>query len=167
MNDPQQLLAQLHDIHLPPPVSWWPPAPGWWIAAVLIILFVVTIIWLIRQRRAMAMHAAALRRLDEIDRNFRRSGDSAQLAQGVSILLRRFAVNTFPHRDVGGLHGERWLEFLDRTGGNGDFAKRHRTSLLEAPYRRDVPVDGDDLLNTSRRWLRNLPRAKLDENAGA
>lgn len=161
MNDPQQLLAQLREIHAPPPLSWWPPAPGWWLSALVLILVVAAIVWLVKQRRAMAMHVAALRRLDEIDRNFRRSGDGAQLAQAVSILLRRFAVNTFPSRDIGGLHGERWLEFLDSTGGNGDFGKRLRESLLEAPYRRDAQVDGDALLTTARRWLRNLPRTKL------
>jgi hypothetical protein len=167
MNDPQDLLAQLRGIHEPPPVSWWPPAPGWWLAGAALLLTIVIAVWLIRQRRAMAMHAAALRRIDEIARNYQQTGDSAQLAQAVSILLRRFAVNTFPERDVGGLHGDQWLEFLDNTGGDGEFVQQHRASLLEAPYRRDAQVDGEALLRSARRWLRKLPQAKLRGGATA
>lgn len=163
MNSAEDLLAQLRDIHLPPPVSWWPPAPGWWVLAVLCLILLVGGMWLARQRRAMAMHAAALRRLDEIAHNYQQSGDCGQLAQAVSILLKRFAVNTFPERDVGGLVGIQWLEFLDQTGGEGVFTTEHRVGLLEAPYRRDVKFDAEGLLKTARRWLRNLPRARLSE----
>lgn len=164
MNDTQALLAQLRDVHPPAPVSWWPPAPGWWIVLVVTLLIIAIALWLVRQRRAMAVHAAALRRLDEIQGHYQNNGDDAQLAQAVSILLRRFAVINFPHHNIGGLHGKAWLAFLDRTGGGGEFSTHHQVSLLEAPYRRDAKIEATSLIQCTRRWLRQLPRAKL-ENA--
>ena len=38
-------LAQLRDIHLPPPIEWWPPAPGWYVLALIVLGAVVGLLY--------------------------------------------------------------------------------------------------------------------------
>ncbi|MCK5915700.1 MAG: DUF4381 domain-containing protein, partial [Deltaproteobacteria bacterium] len=49
---PQNPLANLKDIHLPPDPGWWPPAYGWWLIAIL--LLTITYFGLNRWRQRQA-----------------------------------------------------------------------------------------------------------------
>lgn len=131
----------LRDVHQPPAPSWWPPAPGWWLlaAALVAILLVLGWWWKRRQRKHRELEAL-------FDRAVATAGSPAAEVAMMSELLRRAA-----RRHDGGadrLHGEAWLEFLDR---EHDKRRRKRKAapqrafsegpgrlLLEGGYRRDT-----------------------------
>ena len=59
---------------------------------------------------------------------------------------------------MAGLTGERWLGYLDETGGAGDaaFADGPGRALLRGPYDgRDAPAPGLGAL--AARWVRRAP----------
>ena len=105
-------LTQLRDYHLPDPVSWWPPAPGWWLLALLLLLALAAVLRLLRRRRRLAPRRSAQRELQALKNAHSTDGDDTALVQGLSRLLRRFALARFPRKQVAGLTGEAWLRFL-------------------------------------------------------
>ena len=150
--DPQSL--PLRDIHLPEAVGWWPQAPGWWLLAGLALLLAASLLWLRRQYRRRRYRRLALRELEQL------AGlPAAELAVGLSRLLRRAALSHFPRGECAGLSGEAWLAFLDRPFVERPFSQGIGRSLLEAPYRPTVDIDGPALLDLGRRWLKQLPPA--------
>ena len=111
---------ELRDIHPPDAISWWPPAPGWWFLMVLVVF--VMIVGLLRMRRYWRSPSrAGARELVRIKREVRATGDDDALAAALSVLLRRCVLAAFPRRDVAGLTGDAWLEFLDHTGADRGF----------------------------------------------
>ena len=44
-----QVLAKLHDIHLPDPISWWPMAPGWYALLILVFILIGLLIYVTRR----------------------------------------------------------------------------------------------------------------------
>ena len=57
----------LHDIHLPPAISWWPPAPGWWLLLCVFSLLIVAI-YLARQHwQRRHLRRLALSQLEELE----------------------------------------------------------------------------------------------------
>lgn len=160
MADDTAALAQLRDIHLPEPVSWWPPAVGWWLLASAIAL-TLGVIWLIlalRARRRDQRRALAL--LAQMERQFQKTQDAIAFAAQVSRLLRRVAVMHFPAEHPAGLTGEAWLDFLDRTGGDGAFRNGPGASLVTAPYRPHGDFDAAALTQVVRRWLEQATAKK-------
>lgn len=142
----------LHDILAAPPPEFWPPAPGWWVLAVLLLgaLFAggwrLIIAWRRRRRRN--------RILSELDTLSAQSPE--QVATRVSVLLRRVALMCFERREVAPLSGTPWLEFLDRTGGNGAFIKGAGNVLATLPYRTADTATGIDnaaLISLARQWI--------------
>ncbi|GAB2889701.1 DUF4381 domain-containing protein [Microbulbifer echini] len=116
----QELLAQLHDIQEPPPVSWWPPAPGWWLLALLIFAFLLGLtLWLHRkkkqaERNRYRKEAVAL--LETINTQ------KPEAAEEINEILKRVAVTTFSRARCGNLTGNAWLKFLQNS------------ALLEPPH---------------------------------
>ncbi|WP_346839873.1 DUF4381 domain-containing protein [Microbulbifer sp. SAOS-129_SWC] len=132
----QKLLAQLHDIHQPAPVSWWPPAPGWWALAALVLAVIAAgLLWMQRRRQRRArnlyrVEATRLLRAVETDR--------ADATQQINEILKRVAVTSFGRAHCGNLTGERWLNFLHRSAAV-DCPAAVRSALLEHLYRTDHP----------------------------
>lgn len=153
MADGATALAQLRDIHLPPPVAWWPPALGWWLlaGAVVLALGLGWIIVTLRARHRLRRRTLAL--LTQMEREFYQSQDAIAFASQVSTLLRRVAVMRFPEQHPAGLTGDAWLDFLDRTGGNGAFRHGPGASLVSAPYRPRGEFDAGALAGVVRQWL--------------
>ncbi len=147
-------LAQLRGYHLPDPVGWWPPAPGWWLsAALLLVLLVALIVWIRRRRRRDAPKRAARAELARLKAAYAANGNGHALADGLSRLLRRYALARFPGEAVGGLTGQRWLAFLDRQSGGDAFRSECGKALIEAPYRPDAPIEAEALIGLVHRWL--------------
>ena len=105
MQDPTSL-DRLHDIVLPPAVSWWPPAPGWYVlSAVLLLATAWYGWWQLRCWRATAYRREALRELATLQ-------DAAEMAQ----LLRRTALAVAPRDAVAAATGDAWLQWLAQRG---------------------------------------------------
>jgi hypothetical protein len=148
-------LAQLRDIHLPPWPAVWPPAPGWWVLALLIVGFGATFIGLAyryyyRRRRRQRAIIAAL----HLARDNYAVQDAPRFAAEVSMLLRRVALTRFPQRQIAGLSGTAWLDFLDRTGGGGGFRRGPGQALEKGPYAPHVELEPDALAALARDWVR-------------
>lgn len=140
----------LRDIHLPPPPGWWPPAPGWWIlAAIAVGLGLVALYKLHKLRKRRRRERAVLRELDAcIDAN---RHDPAGLAAALSLFLRRLALRD---AHAAAYAGERWLEYLDTRGGDGDFRQGVGRVLIDAPFRARCDFDADGLVALVRRFTR-------------
>ena len=150
-------LAQLRDIHLPPPVSWWPPAPGWWGLALVLLALIGGLIWWWRRRPKsnQAVGQSARAELARIEERFKQTGDAAQLAAELSILLRRVALSQDDPARVAALTGEAWLAYLDQTGGGEGFRHGPGRVLISAPYQRHVELEAEALIALVRQWVAN------------
>ncbi len=156
-------LAQLKDLHLPPPPGLWPPAPGWWLLA---ILGCVLIGWGIRAllvwRRRNAYRRQALAQLKQMlaDNNF--------TLNDVIKLVRRTAISGVEGSPWATLSGPKVLARLDDFSGGELFntfgsidQEAMKTRLYSA---NDVPlsvVQRDALGQLLRHWIRRHRRAEL------
>ncbi len=156
-NNLPKALDKLRDIYMPPEPSMWPPAPGWWIVFGLFLITLLILgfyLWKKRKERLWQEKVLA-----EVDKVITEHSDnySLQLA-GLSEILRRTALQQFPREDVATLHGKDWLDFLNQTGGNGEFSKQYAEALADGVYRsleNETPLNQDSpLVKAVHRWLR-------------
>ena len=149
--DPAQLAAlDLRDIHEPALPSLWPPAPGWWLIAALVVAL---LIWLGRLGwRAWQRRRLRQRVLQELAA-LPATDDCAALIAGVSALFKRVALRRFARDQVAELTGSAWLEFLDQTGGGGQFAQGPGRVLDQGPYAPAPNCDAPALRTLARTWL--------------
>lgn len=154
--DPEQI--PLRDLHLPDPVGWWPPAPGWWVLfglVVLGILFVFYRAWV--RWRINAARRIALGELARLEGSWRAAPNPVLLATRLSELLRRTMLAYAPRKDIAGLTGQAWLQWLDRGLDEKPFTEGAGRLIRELPYRRadEGPgeLDVDGLLEAVRQRL--------------
>lgn len=148
-------LAELRDIHMPPPVDAWPPAPGWWILAIVGTLAAAAFIWwLWRRWRANRYRREALAELDRLRQQYERDGDPLAWLQQYETLLKRVALSRYPRAQVAPLTGEAWVRFLDRTGGQHEFSLGPGQVLIDGNYRPDAQVDVARLDEIGRTWIK-------------
>ncbi|QDV22501.1 DUF4381 domain-containing protein [Aureliella helgolandensis] len=102
MNDDLTSLDLLHDIVVPPTVSWWPLTPGWY---VLLSVFAVGATYAF-YRSWKQWHANAYRRvaLQELA--------SADSVAAISELLRRTALKVAPRAEVAYQTGYHWPDWM-------------------------------------------------------
>ena len=98
-----------------------------------------------------------LQHLSKLYTTCQNDNDGRTFAAELSILLRRAALTLFPREQVAGLSNEEWLQFLDNTGGEGQFQQGAGQQLAIAPYMTNPAVDADALYVLVRSWIqRNL-----------
>ena len=154
--DPEQI--PLRDLHLPEAVGWWPLAPGWWVLLGLVaigILLLLRRVW-IRWRRD-APRRIALKEFARVQAAYAAERDAVRLAIRLSELLRRTMLAYSPRKEVAGLTGRAWLDWLDHGLEQKLFSEGPGRSLLELPYRRadaaSRDVDAEGLLRAVRQRL--------------
>ena len=154
MNDADPL-AQLRDIHLPPPIGWWPLAPGWWILAA-IALGVLTIcgIWLARRYRQRRYRHFALQQVRVLYRQWQADRSDAAFAEAINRLLKQCALAAFPRSDVAALSGAEWLEFLDRHLRKPRFTDPDLRALATLYQPTSPNVAADTLRTAAEHWIR-------------
>lgn len=133
-----ELLQRLEPIAEPAPVSLWPQTAAWvWAGLVLLLILAWGLRRWLLTRRANAYRRAALAEIAASDR------DPVKLAA----ILRRTALAAFPRTRVAGLHGEDWLEFLDRSYGGQGFCNGPGRALASIPYSEtEIPPDLEPLV---------------------
>jgi len=150
-NDP---LANLRDIHLPPPVSWWPLAWGWYVLFVVALVMVVALtIWLCRHWKARQQRQQFMQQLSQLRRRYQREEDNVAIAVALSTLLRRAALSIYPREKVAGLHQQAWLNFLNETGNTTAFTDGEGRVLVTAPYQAQAKYQMDRLFVLIQAWL--------------
>ncbi|MBF0444580.1 MAG: DUF4381 domain-containing protein [Magnetococcales bacterium] len=162
MNPTQNQQLPLHDIHLPQAISWWPLAPGWWYLFGLIIVLTGLIYAVWRWYKKGALRREALDNLAKIAERYKKTGNHGELAQELSILLRRVVISSQNRSLAAGLTGERWLQFLDTHNPVKDpksnFSFQHGPGkiLITAPYKPHVEKEEvENLLTLCNSWIKN------------
>ena len=151
MADP---LAELRPLHLPPEIGWWPPAPAWWLLVVLLVVLVVslTIAW-----RRRTPRREALRIVRAIEQQVL---SAPLLAQQINVVLRRYAMACYPQDNAGALTGQAWLDFLNRRNAGRELSAALGHALTDAAFAAHAHVDGPELIDLARHWIRHNSRGK-------
>jgi hypothetical protein len=145
------LLAQLKDVHLPPPVSIFPLAPGWYILAILIILIVIFILYKSIKAYYKRKHDLAIYTiLEQINNN-----PDCNLIEETSLLLKRVARKKFPQQAPHLLFDQKWLEFLDATGKTSNFTQGPGRVLLNI-YHKPQQSENNQLHQAVKAWLQEV-----------
>jgi hypothetical protein len=144
----------LRDIHLPPGPGWWPPAPGWWVLAALAILLLIVAAGIVRRRRLPRRRwQLARHELQSMQAQHARHGDDADLAAGISQLLRRAA--RLCEADAASTDGAAWNATLLRLAPDAATAQA-LLDLQPAMYRPHAALDVAATADAARRWLRHV-----------
>ncbi|WNM61132.1 DUF4381 domain-containing protein [Candidatus Nitrospira neomarina] len=149
-------LQDLRDVHLPPPISLWPPAPGWWITVGLVIMAVMLFLWILRNRRRKQSWRLAMNELSAIKQHYDTHRDDQWLIQRLSIMIRRYAIASFPRTEVAGLAGISWLQFLDRSGRTNQFTDGVGRLFSSGPYQQQTAVSAAELVPLVEQWIRQV-----------
>ncbi|ACM29243.1 DUF4381 domain-containing protein [Rhizobium rhizogenes] len=152
-------LSGMHDIALPPPVSWMPQTFGWALLGLILLagLAIAAFRWF-RNYRANAYRREALLLLKNIEVRLRHEEAFGDTICEVAELLKRTALATWPREKVAALSGREWVDFLDQQndGKTGDVLKQ---LLNDAEYRSHSdlgtrsPAAGADLITAARKWI--------------
>jgi hypothetical protein len=151
--DPSQL--GLRDIHLPDAISWWPLAMGWWmiVAAALVVALVV----IVRYAR-LWRHRAAQRALRDTIAAIQSGADPSDCALDASTILRRFAMTMAADgKEIAGLVGNAWLDYLDSRWDRSEFTGDSGQLLLWSPYqppRGPAPEESLALCELCMDWVK-------------
>ena len=102
MNNSSTNLDRLHDLALPPDISWWPLAPGWYFIITLLALTSLWLAWRFWSKwQANAYRRAALRELA-----------SAQDITSIATILRCTALAIAPRELIIGKNSSDWVDWL-------------------------------------------------------
>lgn len=151
-------LADLKDIHLPAPVSIFPLAPGWYIVlAVMLVIIVLLILWQLRRASKQYKLKQVLVLLAQIEAKAQASEPKQreEVLPEISILLKRVARDKFSELHPQNLFGEKWLQFLDRSGKTTEFTSGTGRVLLDV-YKRQSLENPQELLGVVKNWLRTV-----------
>lgn len=139
-----ELIDRLAEPPAPDPVSLAPQTAGWWVLGAVMLSGLAYGFWRFWLHwRVNAYRRAALVELD-------RAGDDPAL---VATILRRAALSAYPRREVAGLAGGDWIDFLR---ASGDFPEAAGQALIRAPYTQAGDVDG--LRKAAKLWIRSHGR---------
>lgn len=167
---PDQILADLRDIHLPETAAGaanvnlvlWP--------LILVLLAALSVAWLIWRRRSI-WRRDFLDDLSRIEETAKEQGGSEGWAR-LARLLKRLALQRQGRPDIARLSGEPWLQQLDDLVGNDLFTNGPGRGLITFPYL-GGPLDDDvsrrmgaDLKATIDTLRRQFPRHGMAPRRG-
>jgi hypothetical protein len=144
----------LKELPLPEPVSWWPQTAGW---AVLAVVLLILMAWAgykaWRRVQRNAYRRDGLARLEAMKK------DGSALGE-LPLLLRQSALQAAPRKDVAGLRGTDWINWLNASAGRPLFGEDDASLLDELAYAKESDGAGNDVsvqhvLEASREWMRS------------
>lgn len=156
MNDLQEQLKDLRDIHLPDPVSVWPLAPGWWVLIVLVPLMYFVIRFIVRKVLEPKYKKLAIKELSNIEANYAVANDPKDTCGEISLLIRKVLVAKLGNKEVAGLVTEEWLAYLDKLSQTDCFTNGTGRLLVSAPYAKECDVNIPELLIATKKLLSRL-----------
>lgn len=148
----------LRDIHLPDAVSWWPPAAGWWLLALLLIVIILITPRILKYIKSKPLNKLALTEFRKIELSFQTHQCNTQLAQDISILLRRICLSYKPREEAASLTGKDWLDYLNGMTENNYFSEQLGDIIFHAPYQKQSQFDSKELISSCKNWIEHLPR---------
>lgn len=154
-NSVTDILQQLKDIKQPPPVSWWPLAPGWYILLGLaIVILLVGTYYGYRYWRRARRRRKVLAEVDALRLTFAQNADKQYIASRLSIILKQVLFVAYSPQEVGGLHGEDWLLFLDKASGSSEYTQGSGRLLITAPYANQTDENLDNLVGLVKKTIK-------------
>ena len=157
------VLAQLRDIHMPPPVSSWPPGPAYY--ALLGLLIILALLYIKRQRHLQytAPKREALAELVRLEASYLKKPEPKQTAAAITLLLKRVALVYHPRLDVANVHGEAWLLFLKKTSRRLESEINATDQILrEAPFNPKADHHLEPLFLMARHWIKQRRKKCLN-----
>jgi preprotein translocase subunit YajC len=136
MDNTEQLLSQLRDIHLPTAINAWPWTPLRYVSlAIILILLIIAgfLFWRHREQRKRQKKFLNQLQALQADNNF----------SEISTLLKRVAIHYYSKEKVASLQDEEWLAFLDRTNAKNSepkFQSEIGRLLLTLPYQQNIVI---------------------------
>lgn len=145
------LLTQLRDIHYPNPIPIWPLATGWYVIIILGLLLLMLVgYFAVRYLQKPRLKQAVLIRIEKLQQQ----DSSLNIAEELSMLLKRAALAAYSRREVASLHGEQWLSFLDRTAKTHEFSNGPGRLLIISPYQGKNQKLPDQLFELIKNWVK-------------
>lgn len=142
-------LANLKDLQLPEAVSIFPLAPGWYgVIAILVLIMFAIGYWQIKRLHKLQRVSNIITLLDSIALQ-----NNPQLLAEVSILLKRVAREKFPEQQPQSLFGDKWLQFLDKSGKTTNFTQGAGSILLDV-YQNKPLENPEKLITIIKTWLK-------------
>ena len=174
MNQTENPLDKLRDIHLPEQLDQFQLAPGWWF---LITIFIMLIIFAIyrwyKKRRSLYLLNPANQELKEIAQ----LPPNTQAIAKLSALLKRVCLVYFPKHQVSALSGNNWINFLNQqcseklNNKNSDnknvlFNQEQQQVFSETMYQANSEIDNQlwqALINNSQIAIDHIIRSNARE----
>jgi len=134
LNNLQEQLKDLRDIHMPEPVSIWPLAPGWWILLILIPVLFFIVRFIVRRLLMPKYKKIALQELSNITTNYAVAKNSHETCGEISLLIRKALVAKLGNQEVAGLVTGEWLAYLDNLSKTDSFSNGAGRHIVTTPY---------------------------------
>ena len=136
MDNLQETLAQLRDIHEPLAPGIWPLAPGWWILGVLVFVAFAVLVWLavreLNRRRPYTGLKSKVRTLNKL--RLEDELTPIQYATAINLAYKELLVTIEERSEASRLHGSDWLDYLSERFNDVDFNSGAGRSLGAARY---------------------------------
>lgn len=138
MNQAQNPLDQLRDIHAPPTLEAIQLAPGWWVLIGLLFVFLIFIAYrTYKKRKSLAI----LKPANEELRNIAALTPNNHAVAKLSGLLKRICLIYFNQSQVAALSGKTWVEFLNQEFGRTFFDEEQQQLFSSFAYQKEQQLD--------------------------
>lgn len=150
MDELQESLKDLRDIHQPDPISFWPPAPGWWLVLLLFVCGIFLIRRWMKKPKMPKYRKFALEELKNITTNYEIQRDAHKTANECALLIRKMLLVTDKEKKIAGMINEEWLIYLDKRSETTLFSQGAGRVLAKQIYQKDAEVDALGLIEATR-----------------
>lgn len=148
----QTAINDLQPIVAPEAVSFWPPQPGWYLVLILLLAALSYLFYRwVRFKKRNAYRKVALEQMAGIS-------SSVQDLARLNKLLKVTAIQGFGRRQVAGLYGPSWIEFLNASCTRVNFTEEEERIITQASWRNIVDLEFAEqsflsLKEKARKWI--------------